>query len=428
MKKTIQTIVLAALCLFLSNRTLAQTVALKIGDQVPDITINNIINYKSSSAKLSDFKGKLLILDFWATWCGSCIKAMPKLDSLQTEFEDQVQVISVTKQDQNTVEAFKLKNLIVHNYNVPIATGDKSLSAAFPHRMVPHIVWISPERRLLASTSAYDVNSKAIQDILKDREPNFKDIKVDILTFDSSKPLFDNGNGGEGEYIYRSLLTGFTSGLPAQSGFKRDDKNFRLYATNAALSSLYRIAMDLPRTWKLKRIIMEGEAARYLIDDFSEQKKVGSWCYELSVPLARESEAKTMMLNDLNRYFNLQAKLENRETECLAMVRTETGMLTSAGGAKKNNFASNNKEFKFISNQPLSTLVKYLDELNFLLPVLDETGYTSSVDLKLNADLRNTGELNKALIKYGLQLIPVRRKMNMLVIKTRILTNKKNIL
>lgn len=46
---------------------------LTVGDVMPDITFNNLVNYKSSSAKLSDFKGKLVILDFWATTCLSLI-------------------------------------------------------------------------------------------------------------------------------------------------------------------------------------------------------------------------------------------------------------------------------------------------------------------------------------------------------------------
>lgn len=40
---------------------------LTIGDTLPDVEINNIVNYKAKSVKASDFKGKLLILDFWAT-------------------------------------------------------------------------------------------------------------------------------------------------------------------------------------------------------------------------------------------------------------------------------------------------------------------------------------------------------------------------
>ncbi len=67
MKKTIEYIVLAALCYFFSAAALhAQPVPLKIGDRAPDITIK-AVNHTSSTLKLSDFKGKLLILDFWAT-------------------------------------------------------------------------------------------------------------------------------------------------------------------------------------------------------------------------------------------------------------------------------------------------------------------------------------------------------------------------
>ena len=43
--------------------------ALKIGDTVPDITITSVYNYPASTIHLSDLKGKLVILDFWATWC-----------------------------------------------------------------------------------------------------------------------------------------------------------------------------------------------------------------------------------------------------------------------------------------------------------------------------------------------------------------------
>jgi thiol-disulfide isomerase/thioredoxin len=87
MKKITIYIVLAMLCL--NFAVMAQNskppTNLKIGDKVPEITISNILNYKdstgkpSTSAKISEFKGKLLILDFWATWCTPCIKYLPEL-------------------------------------------------------------------------------------------------------------------------------------------------------------------------------------------------------------------------------------------------------------------------------------------------------------------------------------------------------------
>ncbi len=67
---------------------------IQIGQQVPDLLLTNLHNYRdkqgnlSSSAKISDFKGKLLILDFWATWCSPCVAMIPKMDSLQQEFKD----------------------------------------------------------------------------------------------------------------------------------------------------------------------------------------------------------------------------------------------------------------------------------------------------------------------------------------------------
>jgi thiol-disulfide isomerase/thioredoxin len=39
--------------------------------------------------KLADFRGKVVVLDFWGTWCGSCIKAIPKIKELQVKYKDQ---------------------------------------------------------------------------------------------------------------------------------------------------------------------------------------------------------------------------------------------------------------------------------------------------------------------------------------------------
>ncbi len=62
----------------------------------------------SDGMSLEDTKGKVMIIDFWATWCGPCIAAAPKLADLQEKHEDDLIVVGVSglREDQNTVESF----------------------------------------------------------------------------------------------------------------------------------------------------------------------------------------------------------------------------------------------------------------------------------------------------------------------------------
>lgn len=170
MKKRIRDILIILSYLFLTSRPMplyAQKTALKIGDQVPNIVLNNVVGYKTTSLRLTDFKGKLLILDFWATWCASCISSMPKLDSLQAKYKGRLQVISVTHQKREVIEAFKQKNPIARAFKAPMITGDKKLSELFHHRALPHLAWISSKGEFIGTSVGFDATSKSIMDLLK---------------------------------------------------------------------------------------------------------------------------------------------------------------------------------------------------------------------------------------------------------------------
>src|SRR5690348_7254234 len=98
---------------------------LRIGDKVPDIEFA-LVNYPTQKARLSDFAGKLIILDFWATWCTGCLHNFPKMDSLQKEFKGKLQVILVNKKstgdDYLKVERFYEKWKVRHTeFELPSA-------------------------------------------------------------------------------------------------------------------------------------------------------------------------------------------------------------------------------------------------------------------------------------------------------------------
>ena len=82
--------------------------------------VNNIIfkNFDDITISLNEFKGKLVVINFWATWCAPCREEMPSLDILQSNknFEDLIVLpINVGKENKEKAKKFfndlKIKNL-----------------------------------------------------------------------------------------------------------------------------------------------------------------------------------------------------------------------------------------------------------------------------------------------------------------------------
>src|SRR3970040_1477469 len=68
--------------------------ALALGDAVPNFTLRND---DGGVVALADFRGKIVVLNFWATWCLPCIEEMPSLKRFAEKYADQgVQVIGVS--------------------------------------------------------------------------------------------------------------------------------------------------------------------------------------------------------------------------------------------------------------------------------------------------------------------------------------------
>jgi len=76
-------------------------VGTKIGDLAPGFTLKDL---QGESISLSDFRGKVIILDFWASWCPPCRSSMPHLDEMRKRYQSEGLVVIAVSLDPNIAD------------------------------------------------------------------------------------------------------------------------------------------------------------------------------------------------------------------------------------------------------------------------------------------------------------------------------------
>jgi len=90
-------------------------------DPAPDINLSGL---DGKPVTLRDLRGKVILLNFWATWCGPCRAEIPDLIALQSRYKDQLQIIGLVVDADDPDEIKKLIQISGINYPNAIATTD----------------------------------------------------------------------------------------------------------------------------------------------------------------------------------------------------------------------------------------------------------------------------------------------------------------
>ena len=113
-------------------------------DLAPDFTVYDV---DGNAYKLSDFRGKPVILNFWASWCGPCKAEMPEFENAYVEYGDQIHFIIVDLVDgqSETVESGSAY-VTEMGYTFPVYF-DTDMEAAFSYQVsaIPMSIFIDAQ-------------------------------------------------------------------------------------------------------------------------------------------------------------------------------------------------------------------------------------------------------------------------------------------
>lgn len=410
------------LALLYSTTTESQMVMTSIG-----------IGEKVPSSIIKSYKGKLVIIDFWNISCIPCIEAMPKMDSLQKEFADKIQIILVTKNNLSAVETL-FSRIKIKRPGLPIITSDTVLSKLFPHNSVPHHVWVDSSGCVLYITDGYNATYDNISKVLNGSkiEVNYK---KQFAGFDTKTSLLTEGKGRLLIYLnYYSVLMQYISEYGKSSAAITKDTLSRttgLKLINLPLLNLYKIAFGgsiSPADFESdSRIIFEVvDKSRFIWPSASTEinawKSENMYSYESMIPFANQKEVFLVLQQDLNRYLPYDVKVESRKVKCLVLTRLSlSDKIKSKGGTPS--YVSNPDDGFSIRNQSIQntlfiSLKAYTRSLQ--MPVIDSTNYTGNIDIEIRSRLNDLDGMRKELRKYNLDLIKKEIVLPMLVIKDRL--------
>jgi peroxiredoxin len=139
--------------------TLMGNAQLKAGAMAPEIALPNA---NDSIVKLSSFKGKVVLIDFWASWCGPCRASNPSVVKLYNQLKDQgfeVFGVSIDSKKKNWTRAIK-QDKIKYSQVIDLDAWNSKVAAAYGVEAIPSTFLLDQSGKIVA----VDLEGKALED------------------------------------------------------------------------------------------------------------------------------------------------------------------------------------------------------------------------------------------------------------------------
>lgn len=159
-----------------TSRAFIQQQLMKIGFFQPKFETKELVktNDKASFVTLDEkvisteeLEGKVVFVNFWATWCGPCIAEMPSIQLLYNKFKDNPNVVFLLVEvDGNKEEAKKF--VAKRNFNLPIVFPNSTIPSTWLDGTIPSTVILNKDGILADSKQGmYDYSGKGVEEYIQ---------------------------------------------------------------------------------------------------------------------------------------------------------------------------------------------------------------------------------------------------------------------
>ncbi|MCA5004055.1 TlpA family protein disulfide reductase [Sphingobacterium bovistauri] len=414
---------------FSSNVLIAQdvqneSIQLNIGDTIPMELWTAPLKYINSNNEskhmtLNDYKNhKLIILDFWASWCSSCLESIYKGNKLRKEFNDEIIIIPVNNakftRDNSDKILSSLKRISEKDF-VPFTIVDNgTISNYFPHYSLPHLVWINSEGVIEASSHSIALNYSAIKELIVNNKNTIL-IKSDNLEFDKNKKIVEQFKIQNSDIINSSIFfSSYIEMLPIIAGNfynNGDESIYRVcnYSLTYFINIAYREKYPSINRIKPYHYIFSKNFNPIIVDLIkSPNSNESKFTFEFSKKgnISRE-EVREELIKILSNKFKFTVSVSQKPTKVLIVEDGPEMNLHSLISSSENTYLSvdNDNNERIMQNYSLEFLVAHLGG-RLEIPIINNSKYKEKFTFRFprKFDFNNKDQVIKYLSDLGFKI------------------------